>query len=332
MRKYRTIIFAALCMLSMIVLGPDITNGAREGVTLCLRVVIPALFPFFVISTYLNGQLSGLNFRALRPIETLCGMPENSGPILLLGLLGGYPIGAQSIAQWRENKTLVTRDAERLLGFCNNPGPAFIFGMLSAFFPSQRYLWMLWLIQILSALLTGMVLPGRNKTTCKQSAAVRMTLPQALERSVRSILLVCGWVVLFRIILSFFASSAKNMQIFLCGITELTNGCMQLNNISSLEIRFVTASAFLSFGGLCVHMQTLSAAKGLRLRHYFIGKVIQTIISVVLSVIIINLILSEKSPLYANEIWILLLFLISISIGMIFFRKNSSNSKANVIQ
>ncbi len=332
MKKHGTIIIAALCMLTMILLGANIADGAREGVTLCLQVVIPALFPFFVISTYLNGQLSGLKFRALRPIEPLCGMPNNSGPIFLLGLLGGYPVGAQSIAQWHENKTLPTRDAERLLGFCNNPGPAFIFGMLSAFFPSQKYLWTLWFIQIISALLTGIVLPGRQKSTCKQSAVVTITLPQALERSVRSILLVCGWVILFRIILSFFSAFPNQIQIILCGITELTNGCMQLNNIRSLEIRFVAASAFLSFGGLCVHMQTLSAAKGLRLSHYFIGKVIQTIISVVLSVIIMKLICSEKVPLDANEIWILLLSLIAIGIGIIFFRKNSSISKANVIQ
>ena len=97
-------------------------------------------------------------------------------------------------------------------------------------------------------------------------------------------------------------------------------------------MRFVAASAFLSFGGLCVHMQTLSAAKGLRLRHYFIGKLIQTILSVVLSVIIMKLICSEKATLDTNEIWILLLSLIAIGIGIIFFRKNSSISKANVIQ
>lgn len=332
MKRYGTIIIAALCMLAMIYFGADVASSAREGVSLCLQAVIPALFPFFVISVYLNGQLSGLNFQALRPIERLCYMPQNSGPIFLLGLLGGYPVGAQSIAQWHENKSLDTPDAERLLGFCNNPGPAFIFGMLSAFFPSQKYLWALWLVQIISALLTAMVLPGRHEGTCKPNTVVAVSLPHALERAVRSVLIVCGWVIVFRILLSLFSAFPNHIELLLCGITELTNGCMRLNEISSVEIRFITASAFLSFGGLCVHMQTLSSAKGLKLNYYFMGKLIQTLISIALSVLTVKSFLSEGTSLYTKATCYILPLLFVIGISIIFFRKNSSFPRGNVIQ
>ena len=38
---------------------------------------------------------------------------------------------------------LQKHQAERLLSFCSNAGPAFLFGMLSGFFPEKKTLWML---------------------------------------------------------------------------------------------------------------------------------------------------------------------------------------------
>lgn len=294
-----------------------------------MRVIIPSIFPFFVVSTYLNGQLSGINLRFLRPVEALCGIPRNSGSVLLLGLLGGYPVGAQCIAQWHENEALSASDAERLLGFCNNAGPAFIFGMLSAYFPSQTYLWALWLVQILSALLTGALLPGRTNSACNQHSAARTTLPQTLERSVRSILLVCGWVILFRIFLTAFSHLPIVARVLLNGFAELTNGCAQLNCIPSIRLRFIVASAFLSFGGLCVHMQTLSAVRGLKLRYYIPGKLLQTTISVGLSFLLFFI---RNQRIYSSDAILLLLILPLSAAAVIFFRKNSSFSKADVIQ
>ncbi len=320
LKKYVMLIVSVLCMLMMIPLSGKISDGAREGIQLCLHAVIPALFPFFVVSAYLNGQLSDRNFAVLRPIEKICGMPANSGSIFLLGLIGGYPVGAQSIAQWHENGAISTQDANRLLGFCNNAGPAFIFGILSAFFPSQWDLWALWLIQIMSAFFTAMILPRRQTFACKNRDTAPVPFTQALERSVRSILLVCGWVIVFRIIISFYPSYPRYIKILLCGITELTNGCMQLNEIASAELRFIAASVFLTFGGFCVHMQSVCAAKDLRLSSYITGKLIQTIISAILAILI-----TMKGFLCP-----LILFITAVSVS--FLRKNSSISKANVIQ
>lgn len=284
MKKLMIILLSCLCMLTMILFGPTVSASAKEGVELCVRVVIPSLFPFFVVCAYLNGHLSDVNLQFLRPVEKLCRMPRGSGSILLLGLLGGYPVGAQSISQQYERGSLSRTDAQRLLGFCNNAGPAFLFGMLSAFFPSPAYLWTLWVIQILSAFLTGVFLPGRSIKSCTVQRTSGITIPQALERSVRSILLVCGWVILFRVLLT----PLSKVPLF-GGIMELTNGCMQLNTIPSIGIRFVVASVFLSFGGFCVHMQTLSAANGLDLKYYFCGKLLQTLIALILSVAVIFL-------------------------------------------
>lgn len=282
MKKFFKLLLTTVCMLMMIFHGAQVSDGAKDGIELCLRTVIPSLFPFFVISSYINGQLSGLSIPFLNPVEKLCCMPGGSGSILLLGLLGGYPVGAQCIAQQRELGTLSKADAQRLLGFCNNTGPAFLFGILSSFFPSTQYIFLLWLVQILSAILTGMLLPGKAETSCSLETNSSFTAAKAIDRATKSIISVCAWVIVFRILLAPFSHVP-----LLGGIIELTNGCLQLGNIHSLPLRFVTASVYLSFGGLCVHMQTLSAIKDLSLKYYFCGKLLQTAISLILSAVVV---------------------------------------------
>lgn len=295
-KKHGTVILSVLCLVVMIIYGQQGSSAAREGLSLCTKVVIPSLFPFFVISIYLNSRLSEIPLKLLRPIGKLCAIPSGSESVFLLGLLGGYPVGAQSISLWYEQGLLEKSDAQRMLGFCNNTGPAFIFGMLSAFFPSQWHLWALWLVQICSAIITGVLLPGRTNRSIVPPVQKTVTLPQALERALKSICFVCGWVILFKILISllseFMSSLPLNVQAVLNGFIELTNGCMTLISIPSLGVRFVIASVLLSFGGLCVHMQTASVAQSVGLKYHTLGKVLQTVVSFLLSMLLQSLLFS----------------------------------------
>ncbi len=47
---------------------------------------------------------------------------------LALGFVGGYPVGARTAIALYENGQCSKTEAERLLAFCNNSGPAFILG------------------------------------------------------------------------------------------------------------------------------------------------------------------------------------------------------------
>lgn len=95
---------------------------------------------------------------------------------------------------------------------------------------------------------------------------------------------VCGWVVLFRVILQFihkwfFNFLPDKYQIFAPGFLELANGCLQLNNLSSDGMKFVWSAFMLGFGGICVYLQTQSIAGSLSLHLYLPGKILQGCIS-----------------------------------------------------
>lgn len=290
MKGFWTSIFACLGMLALILDAKTALDGAGDGIRLCILSVIPALFPFLVLSILLTGALRGGHVPLLGPLGGLVGIPAGAESVLAVGLLGGYPVGAQSVAQLFRDGQLSADDARRMLGFCSNAGPAFLFGIVGSQFTDPLTGWKLWSIHILSALAVGMLLPGKSTTAVKATVSPAPTITDAMNKAVRVMAQICGWVVLMRVLIAFLQKwflwlLPIEIQVILLGLLELTNGCLALSDIGSEALRFVAASALLSFGGLCVMMQTGSVTGSLGLGMYLKGKLMQTAISIILSVL-----------------------------------------------
>ena len=300
---------------------------------ICMMQVIPALLPFFVCSILIGAAFTGTDIPLLRPIGRLCRMPKGSESLLVLGLLGGYPAGAQAISQAYKSGQLSKEDAHRLLGFCSNAGPAFLFGIASATFPYSWLPWALWLIHIISALATGMLLPGGNRNAVRLACSRSMNITEALEQAIRIMAKVCGWIILFRIIQSFLDSLflqriSATERVGVIGLLELANGCLELPVINDLGLRALLCSAFLSLGGLCVTMQTLSVTGSLGLGMYPIGKALQCTISLALTLVMQMLFLptSELTDYAPLLLAACILFVVLFALVFRKYEKNSSIS------
>ena len=66
------------------------------------------------------------------------------------------------------------------------------------------------------------------------------------------------------------------LQVLLCGLLELSNGCVRLSEVSIQGLRFVLSGTVLAFGGFCVAMQVASAAGTLSMARYLPLKLLQT--------------------------------------------------------
>lgn len=292
MKPYRTGIFAIFSMAVLILDSKTALKGIGEGVQLCLYTVVPALFPFFVFSSIINETLIGRRIPFLRPLGKLCGMPAGSESLLMLGFFGGYPVGAQAVSDAYRQGALSKPTAQRLLGFCSNAGPSFLFGLIATLFADWWAPWVLWGIQILSTLLVGILLPGKDTGFVALQDNCQISVSIALKRAIRVMAEVCGWIILFRMyiavcsrwVLWVFPPITKTI---FSGILELSNGCIALSNLQSQSIRFILASGFLSFGGLCVYMQTVAVCGNLGLGMYIPGKILQTVFSLFLSGILL---------------------------------------------
>lgn len=287
-QKIWTSIAGAVGMLLLILDTKTAFNGARDALELCLRTVIPSLFPFFVFSTLLTSGLTGMNLRILKPLGALLRIPKGSEPIFLVGALGGYPTGAQAVADGFSSGQITKLDARRMLGFCSNAGPSFLFGIAGLCFTSPERPWILWGIHLLSALLTGMLLPGGSRNVIILGRKNAVTVTEALKRSLRITAQVCGWIVIFRVVLAFLQRWFLWLfppihQIITHGFLELTIGCLSLVLVESEGLKFILCAGFLAFGGLCVTMQTLSVTAGVGMGMYLPGKLLQMLISILLA-------------------------------------------------
>ena len=227
--------------------------------------------------------LQGLFAPILRP---LTGLPGVCAAPVLMGLLGGYPAGARAAAGLWEDGLITRREAELLLGFCNNCGCAFLYAYVGAgMLQSPRA--GLWLIAVhaLSALLAGVFLcrlerdRGRAPLPCALPAEPP-SLSAALSASVRgaaaSMASICAFVVLFRTLADLLPGDLPPWAL---GVLELVSGTSAL---APGAAGFVSAAVITAWGGLCVHCQTLSVIGDLSPRWHWAGKALQALLSLLL--------------------------------------------------
>lgn len=287
-------VFGSVGMLVVILDGKTAVAGVREGVELCLNTLIPSLFPFFILSTLVTSSLAGQSIGPLGAVCRVCRMGVGSESLLAVGLLGGYPIGAANIAAELKSGHLSQEEAQRLAVFCNNAGPSFLFGVLGPLFPHAAWVWLLWMVQICSAIFTGYLLPGEGTSSAASCDAQQVSLSSSLNRSIRSMATVCGWVVLFRMILEFLHLwilwlLPVPIQVVITGLLELSNGCIALTQIQSDSLRFVLAGVMLSLGGLCVWMQTRAVFPELNLLRYIKGRILHCLICILFSLLMLSI-------------------------------------------
>ena len=332
-KQMLTVILPVLGMLVLILDSATALRGAAEGIDLCIRAVIPSLLPFFVLSILLTSAIGGAEIPALRPIGERMGLPKGAEGVFLVGLLGGYPVGAQSVTQLRREGKLSQHAARRMLGFCSNAGPAFIFGMAGHLFTSGAAPWLLWLIHILSAILVGLLLPGKQPEKCQYTKGRNKDFSAAVSASVKSLANVCCWIVLMRVLLAFLDRwflwlLPKAWTITLSGLLELANGCALLAGIPAEPWRFVLCAAFLGFGGVCVGMQTVSVTKELGIGLYFPGKILQCLLSTALALPVAALVYGSM-PAYTAVLLILCAAVVAIAKITVAFCGNLVYNKGN---
>ena len=330
-RRIRTGIAASIGMLILILDTKTALNGANEGMRLCASTVIPSLLPFIFLSNLLTSALTGTKSKILRFIGRITGIPQGSESLFIIGALGGYPTGAQAVTAAYSNGQLSKKDAQRMLGFCSNAGPSFLFGITAAQFPDMSSVWVLWMIHLLSAFLTGMLLPSGSKDSVAIAHGRPLTAVESLRKTLNSMAQICGWIILFRILLSFstrwFLWLFNDVEnVIINGIVELSIGCVSLAKIQNLGMLFIAAAAMLGFGGLCVLMQTTSAVGSLGLGMYIPGKIIQCCISIILASLVQNFLYTPEQQCTSHFI-LCAIAALTIAIIVILTQKREKRSR-----
>ncbi len=305
----------ALTTLGFILFPKECVAAAKTGLELCFNVIIPSLLPFFVLaSLVVDLGLAGYLGRALEPVmRPLFRVGGSCASALALGFVGGYPVGARTAISLYRQGMCSRVEAQRMLAFCNNSGPAFILGVVGAgVFSSSKVGLLLYLTHMLASCLVGVVFrfygpredAPRRRTPPIQAKRFSAAFSQAVTGAMGSTLNICSFVIFFTVILRLLALSGvlpgtaillskvlgpfgltqSWCQKLLTGALELSSGVAGLSQGGTLAGSVSMAAFMLGWAGLSIHCQTLSflADSGLSAGTYFLGKLLHGAISAAL--------------------------------------------------
>ena len=320
--KFRAYFSLPLCLstltfAALLIFPAEASAGARAGLSVCAAVIIPSLLPFIVLS----GLLMELGFsqgitRLLTPItRRLFGVSGQAGAAFFLGLAGGYPLGAITAAEMYSDGYLEKKEAEHLLGFCDNSGPAFIVAVAgSAIFGSRALGFFLYFIHVLTAIFTGIILRGKG-VAGNASPLANPTPPSfsevfsvSVRRAAMAAVSISGFVVFFSVITALLNASqllpefcgqlAYHLELELhfihslvSGLIELGSGIASMTGLSLNAQNSALAAFIIGWGGLSVQAQGAAVIKesGLSAAKHLSGKLLHGVLSALLTYILFPL-------------------------------------------
>ena len=238
-----------LLMLSLLLRAQVTMETASAACRLFVTAVLPGLFPYMVLSQMLVSRVKRLS----------------PALVMALGWGGGSPTGARLVRLGCFSR----REQVRLLVSCATMSPMFLLGTLGGWLGSG----IAGLVVLASVIAGGWVTGGiaatrqgelgiRNSELGMES--VPLKFGEAVEASARTMLLVCGTMVMLRV----FAALAGEVlpdwaALPVTTLLEVTTGAA---SIAALPLPLMWRTALLSgatgFGGAAVIMQNRAVAGG----------------------------------------------------------------------
>ncbi len=331
-RNFISLLFL-LFTLSILIFSNANLLAVKSGINLWATSVVPSLFPFFVATellmhTNIVYYIGNLLNRFMKPLFNVRG---EGAFAFIMGIISGYPIGAKIATNFRKEHICTKEECERLLSFTNNSGPLFIIGSVGILLYRNTMIGiLLFMTHLLASLSVGMIFRFWKKTkdcdlrlsTSRAYANTKTPasfsnlgeiLSESIVSSIKSILVIGGFVVIFSSIISILKSSGIThiietiatpffnfthispsfIEPLFTGFFEITNGISSISNIAckKLSINILITAFLLGFGGISVLLQVLSitSKSDLSIKPYIYGKLLHGIIAVFYTFILMNL-------------------------------------------
>ena len=294
--------FCLFCLVLILKNAQIAMEYIHQGLRLCVKTVIPSLFPFMVISELLVS--SGIGAALLRPVSSvfkrLLRLPDAGCCAVLLGILCGFPVGARCAVRALSTGELNREEAERVLLFSTNPSSAFLINAVGgSLWGNQKFGVLLYLSTLLSQFIVGLCfthLPKRKETDrhsavdfkshIQEPTSVGKFFTDAVASSANAILLVCAYVIFFsalggtvNLALEHFCTPAC-LKAIIFGFLELSGGMSAAAALPSTPASALLCAFAAGWCGISVHCQLLSvcSGSGIRLRTYLLAKPAQGIL------------------------------------------------------
>lgn len=267
-----------LCLLLLLMLlnAGAVTEGARYGLLLWYISVVPALFPFMVLSGLITsgGGVQMIMTPVHVLLHRLIPISKNGCYVLVSGLLCGYPMGAKTCADFVREGRITAQEGRFLMAICNHPSPMFLLGYVYPFFAEQIGAWVLLTavygpVAVLAMAAKRVYFRGENRAAREEAsrtpegresaAAPALTADEAILSSADILIKIGGCLMLFSIAIVLLRRAVflpVPFRLALIGAMEMTTGIRELAASLPFPLSGAASMAALTFGGFSGLSQT----------------------------------------------------------------------------
>lgn len=292
--KICALTFFVLLIAAFVAIFPERSSRAViGGVKLFYEKLFPALFPMCIVSGILSRAGKFPSF-LIKRVSRLFGVSKASATAFVIGVFSGFPIGAMLVGQLYERGEIEKDEAERMIGVCTCPSPAFLIVSVGTFLLHNKMLGVaLWLGQMTAA--TSMAIAERKDSvifrrydsTIKPMPTFKV-ICDSVCRAAQSMLSIAAFVCFFSLLCEMICGSLPSDMI---GLRTAISGFMEIGSGMSAAARFdypaniCLCAAFAGWSGLSVHMQSASLLGGLSIKRCIKQKIELAAISVPLTLL-----------------------------------------------
>ncbi len=236
------VILLPALMLALLLRPCPTMDAASAACRLFITAVFPGLFPYMTLSLMLVSRLS----RRMTPALAL-----------MLGWGGGSPTGARLLPLC---PGLTARQRMQLVVSCATMSPMFLLGTLGGWLHSPFAGAVILVSVLLGGWLAGLIagaVSSANGDSPDTSPAEPLSFGAAVEQSARTMLLVCGTMVMLRVFASLAAGSLPaSAALPVTTLLEVTTGAQVIASLPlPLSFRTALLAGATGFGGAAILMQ-----------------------------------------------------------------------------
>ena len=297
-KRYGILLFSLTLIVFSFLNLQEMMRLINCGLLLCIRSVIPSLFPFMIFS---EMMLYGNVFDIIpQKVRNLFGRLFNINPVsigaFLTGTICGFPLGVKYASDLYRKSVISKEEFERLICFCNNTGPAFVIAGIGVSLRKNAIEGiLLYFIQVLSAVICGIVFAYKAKANIKQTNSTTLEMKgfsiiDCIKNSSLNMLYICASVSFFTVLCGYSYKVFPN-EVFnavFSSILEIGNGAAACAALRNKQLSFILTAGGISFSGMSVHLQAeiFYHDIGISKKKYYTAKIIQGTISIIIAFLV----------------------------------------------
>lgn len=287
----------------------ECAQGIRKGILFCIEALVPSLFLLMALSAYLvkSGVMRTFTQPLKKISHALFRLPPQGMAVILLGMIGGYPVGARCAAMLYTQGELSEIDAKKTAYIAVCAGPGFLMNYVGGALLHNRSAGMLLLVsEIIGVILTGVfigrILPSGADGACSRCGQPAGSLLTAsVADASLAVFRMCGMVVIGTAVIEVIATVCPDTTIVdLAAVTiEITEGCHRMCGVYPLTL----IAFFIGFGGISVHLQIFAGMEHLTVNKglFFWFRIIQGIITAALTYILLMIFPVKQSVFNSTD-------------------------------